>query len=213
MRGHYQNNFKFKANDLENIRMCDPVTIAVVTMAAAGGLQAYGQVQEGKSQSAMYKYAGSLSAQKAQQEKDITAKNVELTKRTAEQNRILIAGEAAEESKALARKTTEVKGAQRAAMGKLGIGGATAEDIVSSTFDKAKLDQLAIQYNADVKGWAVNEEAKNRVWGLKEQSKRDIWALKAEEEQYGYAAKYAKKASRLKAAGTLLGTAASMAGT
>ena len=192
--------------------MCTiPVVMAV--SAISGATQAYGQVQQGKAQSAMYKYQAGVTAQKIAQEKALTEKNIELTKRTAEQNRILTSIEAAEESKTQARKTTELKGTQRAAMGKMGIGGVTAEDITATTFDKAKLSQLAIQYNADLKSWGTNEEMKNRIWGLRSQSKRDIWALEEEKKQYEYASGYAKKAGYTSAAGTLLGTAASMATT
>lgn len=195
----------------DRTRFCDPVSIALTTMAVSGGVQAYGQVQQGKAQSAQYRYQAGVTAQKIAQEKALTEKNIALTKRTAEQNRIMTSIEAAEESKTQARKATELKGTQKAAMGKMGISGVTAEDIVGTTFDKAKLDQLAIQYNADLKSWGTNEEMKNRIWGLRNQSKMDIWALEEEKKSYGYASKYAKKAGYLSATNTLLGTAASMA--
>lgn len=180
-------------------------------MAVAGAYKAYGQNQEGKSTNSMYQYAGDVSAQKAKQESAITTKNVELTTQTAEQNRALAMGESAEESKALDRKISTVKGAQKAGMGASGIGGVTAEDITGDTFDRATLDSMAIKYNADTKDWAMNEEMKNKIWGLREQSKRDIWALNEEEKQYRAAGSNAKKAAKRAVTNTLLETAVSMA--
>lgn len=172
---------------------CDPVTLTVVAItatAAAGGMTAYGQVQQGKAQSKMYQYQSSLALQKAS-----------LTKKIAETNITAVQGSAAEESKRLAREVTELTGAQKATIGALGIGGATAADIALSTFDKAKLDQMAIRYNANVRSWGIGEEAKYNVWSLEEESK-----------QYGVAAKNARRAANINAATTILGTAASIAG-
>lgn len=82
----------------------------------------------------------------------------------------------------------------------MGIQGVTAEDIANDTFNKQRLDELAIRYNADVKSWETNTQAANQNWAAQTQAN-----------QYRYAAKNAKHAGKIAAFTTLLGTATSTA--
>lgn len=189
---------------------CNTIT-AVTFTAAAGGMQAYGQYQQGKSQEKMYQYQAALARQKADLTKRYSEEQKKSIESAAESNITATQGAAAEESKRLARDITQLTGAQKAAIGALGIGGVTAADIAVSTFDKAKLDQMAIRYNANVKSWQISEQAKRDIWTLGEETKFDVWSLESEADQYSVAAKNAKKAAKMNMATTLLSTAATSA--
>lgn len=190
--------------------MCSPTLVVMGVMAVSGGVQAYGQVQEGKSVDKMYQYKAALARQNA----ELTRKQVEAEKiavgETAESNITATQGAAAEESKRLASSITVLTGAQKATIGALGIGGVTAADIAESTFDKARLDQLAIRYNANVRSYQFKEQAKQDIWRTEEEAKSRIWALGSEATQYEFAGKSAKRAGKTKAFGTLLSTAATV---
>lgn len=192
--------------------MCEPITIAAIALtAAAGGMQAYGQVQQGKAQSKMYQYQASLALQNAKLTREYSEQQKKSIEGAAESNITAVQGAAAEDSKQLAREIAQLTGTQRATMGALGIGGVTAQDIALDTFDKAKLDQMAIRYNANVKGFMISEEAKRNIWTLGEETKSKVWSLEEEAKQYGAAAKNARRAANIKATGTILGTAAQVA--
>lgn len=193
--------------------MCTPILVgaAIAATAAAGGVQAYGQIQQGKAQSKMYQYQAALALQNAKIIKEYSEQQKKSIESAAESNITATQGAAAEESKQLAREVAQLTGTQRATIGALGIGGVTAADIAVSTFDKAKLDQMAIRYNANVRGWRIGEEAKMDIWTLGEESKYKIWSLEEEAGQYDVAAKYARKAANIAAVGTLLSTASSIA--
>lgn len=191
---------------------CEPITIAAITLtAAAGGMAAYGQVQQGKVQQKMYQYQASLALQNAKLTREYAEQQKKSIEGAAESNITATQGSAAEESKRLARDITQLTGTQRATIGALGIGGVTAADIAVSSFDRAKLDQMAIRYNANVKSWQYGEEAKSNIWTLGEETKFKVWSLEEEAKQYGVAGKYARKAANIAATGTILSTAASMA--
>jgi hypothetical protein len=85
-------------------------------------------------------------------------------------------------------------------MASLGIGGTTATDIAAETFDKAKIDELAIRYNADVAAWEAINTGKNAAW-----------TLRSEASQYDIASRNIKKASQINTLTTVLNTAASVA--
>lgn len=191
---------------------CEPLTISAIALtAAAGGMTAYGQVQQGKAQSKMYQYQASLALQNVKLTKEYAEQQKKSIETAATGNITAVQGTAAEESKRLAREITLLTGTQKATIGALGIGGVTAADIAASSFDKAKANQLALRYNADVRSWEVSEEAKRNIWGLGEETKYKVWSLEEEAKSYGAAAKNARRAANISAATTLLSTAASMA--
>jgi len=192
---------------------CAPVLVvaAMAATAAAGGISAYGQVQQGKAQQKMYQYQASLNLQNAKLQKEYAEEQKKSIAAAAESNITATQGVAAEESKRLAREVAILTGTQRATIGALGIGGVTMADIATSTFDKATLDQMAIRYNANVRSWMVGEAAKRDIWTLGEETKFKVWSLEEEAKQYGVAGKYARKAANIQATGTIFSTASSMA--
>lgn len=194
--------------------MCDPVSLTVVAMgvtAAAGGMQMYGQKQQAKATSKMYDYQASLAQQQSRLNKEYAAEQKKNLEKTSFENISAVQNQAAEQSKQLARDVSRLTGTQRATMGALGIGGVTAVDISLDTFDKAKMDELAIRYNANVKSYQIGQQAKGDVWTLGEETKFKSFALESEAVQYGAAAKNAKRAGNIAMAGTLLQTAAQVA--
>lgn len=170
--------------------MCDPVTIAVVTTAAAGGVSAYSQYQQGVAESKGLKAQAQASEQQATQVMAQGQKQSEL-----------IQDSAAREGRRFSQEAARFNAAQRNAMAGMGVQGVTAEDILSDTAKTQRLDELAIRYNADVNSYETLENAKNQNW-----------ALRTEANQLSAASKNAKKAGTLNAFSTLLGTAANVAG-
>lgn len=171
--------------------MC--LVLALGATAASGVYSAYSSIQSGNAQSKMYEYqADQLNQQKT------------LAQQTADLNSKLNQDTASQQGKQLMNQTKELYGSQKATLAAQGVGGGsvTAEDIMSNTFNKAKLDQIALRYNADVKSWEYQNEAKNQIWGLTNQ-----------QNYLNTAAKNAKKAGYSNATSTLLMTAASMAAT
>ncbi len=173
--------------------MCDPVSLTVtgvVLAAAAGGVTAYGQYQSGKAQSKYYNYLA--------EQNEIEAQAAE---KTAEQQSTIAQNEAAQKAKELKGDVSRVKGAQKAAMAAMGIYGVTADDILTDTTNKAKLDEANIRYNADVTSWSAMKEGSERAWALRNQSKL-----------FRFAGKQAKQAATINMTSTLLGTAAAITG-
>jgi hypothetical protein len=170
--------------------MCDPVTATVVGLSvASGGFQAYNQYKQGVAES---KYNNYLATQSENEGKAALA--------AGQKQSELIQDSAKEQGKSFKRGAAEFNAAQRAAMAAMGVEGVTAEDVASDTFNKQRMDELAIRYNADVKSWETQTQAANQNWQSQEQAK-----------QYRYAAKNAKRAGKTAAFTTLLSTAASTA--
>lgn len=193
--------------------MCAPaVLIPIIATVAAGATKAYGEYSEGKAESSMLNYQGALSQQRAAVSSKYAQQQELGIKRSAASNITVTQSAAAEESKQAARNLAEITGQQKATIGALGIGGGTtAADLLTSSFNRATLDQMAIRYNANLKSWEIGEQAKQDVWALQEQTKQDIWGLGTESEMYRMGATKAKAAGKTKAIGTLLGTAAQVA--
>lgn len=194
--------------------MCDPGTLTITAMAVtavSGGLSAYGQVQQGEAQKKMYDYQAALNVQNAVNLRRRTEEEKKALKSTSEANITVEQNAAMEESKILAADVARLSGSQKATIGALGVGGATAADILLDTTDKARLDQLAIRYNANLQSWRIREDTKQNIWSLEEGTKQQEWALGEEAKQYRFAGKEARRSGRLNAGITLLSTAASMA--
>lgn len=171
--------------------MCDPLTIALTATAIGGGVAAYGQYKQGQDQSDQYKYMS-----------NVLDRQNELSKRTADENNTFANQEAAFQAKNSYRNAAQTEGAQKAAIAANGIGAGsvTAADIVGDTFDREKLDQIAIRYNADSKIWQNNTN-----------SSLEIYNNNNQKTQYLKAAKNARISGLLNAGGTLLQTAGSVA--
>jgi murein L,D-transpeptidase YcbB/YkuD len=167
--------------------MCNP---AIGLMAVAGATQAFGQYQQGKAENDL---AQAQATQSRNEGKIALARGAKQSE--------LIQDAASYEGKQQAVKTAEALASQRAAVAAAGLdpSSVTVSDIVSSSLSKAQLDEAAIRYNADMRSWATTEEAKYANWTGQRQG--DLYSL---------AGKNAKTAGTMNAAGTLLGTAASI---
>lgn len=174
--------------------MCDPITATALTLTAvSGGMQAYGQYKEG---TATKKYLDNVADLKEQQGK------IELAR--GQKQSELIQDSAKFEGVKQKKSAAQVASAQRATLVANGIdlSSGTATDLVKETIDNARLDELAIRYNANIQSWNTTEDAKFRKWGL------DVEASQARTSGAN-----AKASGKRQAFTTLLSTAASMAGT
>lgn len=167
--------------------MCLP--IAALAVAASSATQAYGQFQEGIANSKYYGYMSEQSRQEG-----------ELAVARGQRQSELIQDTASQEGRKLKVGQAGFNASQKAALAAQGVTGVTAQDIVSDTVNQEYLDEQALRYNADTKSYEVTEGAKYQKYAA------DVQA-----DQYSYASKYAKKAGKMKAFTTLLGTAASTA--
>jgi len=176
--------------------MCDPVTLTVITMgatAAAGGMTAYGQYKQG---AATNKYLKAVA--------NINEEQGRLEVKRGEKQSTLIQDAAKFDAKKQKTGAASVAASARAVQVANGIdlSSVTAEDLATDTINKSRLDELAIRYNADVSSWNVTEDAKYKKWTLDQEAENK----RAE-------GRNAKAAGKRGAFTTLLGTAASMAGT
>ena len=170
--------------------MCEPATIATIATVGAGALSAYGSYQEGASEQ---RYQNYVADQNVQQGKLALERGQRQSER--------IQDTAKEEGKRLEMDSTRHAASQRAAMAAAGVQGVTAEDIVSDSFSSEKLDELTLRYNADARSYETTESAKY-----------EDYALRSKADQHRMAGKNAKRAGKINAFSTLLGTAASVAG-
>lgn len=160
--------------------------LALGGTALSGGVSAYGAYQQGQAQKNMLKY-----------QSEAAATQQKIAKQTADANITGVQTEAAMKSGMLSRQQATVKGAQAAQAGAQGIGGSvTGVDIAKDTFTKQQMDQMTLQYNANVKSWGITNRMNAELWGLGTQ-----------EEQYSMGAENAGRAGTISAAGSLLNTA------
>src|SRR4051812_48533799 len=116
---------------------------AMVAQGAGTGLSAWSSYQGGLAQDA---YFESLAANSRTQ--------AALVQGQANQEITSAQKQGAYETTMLNRHTKEVEGSQVAGEAASGIAGSgTSADIARDTFNKSKMDQLAIKYNADVASW------------------------------------------------------------
>ena len=191
--------------------MCEAITLGVLATAVGGGIGAAGAVQQGNQESAFFKYQGDLAAQKAVTVRQSADVQKEMIDTATTENVSLTRGAEAEQIKGVKRETTRALGRQKTASAALGVGGATAEDIIKAQLDAAQLDEMSIRFNADREVFGLKRGAEFEQFGVEEQAKQDVFALKEEERLSGFSAKSARRAGRLKAATGLLGTASQTA--
>lgn len=172
--------------------MCDPVTLTVVaagTMAAAGGVSAYSQYQEGAAQK---KYYNSLA--------DRSTKEGQAALETADRQSTAVQDTAKISGLKLAKDQQRFNATTRAQLSAQGVSGAMAEDLITSNFSNEEMDKAILRNNADLKSWEINT-----------QGAYSNWASINEANDYRYAGKSAKRAGAIGAFTTLLGTASSVA--
>lgn len=121
---------------------------------------------------------------------------------TAEINKNMVQDTAKEQGKILTTAHSKALATQKAAFAAagLGSGSVTAETLAMSSYDKAKMDENALRYNADMESWAIETEAQDTAS-----------ALRSEAGMYRLAGKNAKKAGTINAFSSLLGSASQVA--
>ena len=164
---------------------------AIVTSVVGGAISAYSMYAQGQAQKKQMAYQSQVAQRQA-----------EMAQRAADQNIRLTQYQASEDTKALQRKYMVLQGAQKAAFGaEIGGGSVTEGDIATDTFNTRTLDEQNIRWNADIKSWALRNQAAGEVWGLQTQS-----------DQFTYAGKNAAKAGTIGAVGTIFSSVGSAAG-
>lgn len=134
----------------------------------AGGVGAYGAYSQGQAQKNMMNYQAQVAQQQARSTADVAEANI-----SGEQN------QAAMKARMLARNASEILGSQEASAGAQGIGGSvTAADVAKDTFTKQQMDQMTLQYNANVKAWNITNEANNNIWRLGVEGNMDKMAAR-----------------------------------
>ena len=171
--------------------MCGPAlpAVAIGLTAAAGGVSAYQQYQQG---SAEKKYYNSLA------DRSITEGQYALE--TADRQSTAVQDTAKTSGERLAKDQQKFNASTRAQLSAQGISGAMAEDLITGNYNEQLMDKLILRNNADLKSWEINTQGAYANWDA---------VMKAND--YRYAGKQAKKAGKIGAFTTLLGTAASVA--
>jgi hypothetical protein len=86
--------------------------------------------------------------------------NADLTEKAGERAALGVGAKAAQDSEALRLSVKKAEGTQDAVLAANGAaGGATAEDIARSTRANARLDELALRYNAELKTGEIRRQA------------------------------------------------------
>lgn len=150
--------------------MCDPISITIGTLAVAsmatsiaGGVTAANaQKAQGKASQNYYNYIAEQNRLAA-----------EAAEKTGEQKDTLSQNQGALESQKVSRTARQFEGAQKASLAanKIGGGSVTAADLILDTFDKSRLDEIAVRFNADTRSYEAKENAKYTAWDLRNQEK------------------------------------------
>ena len=197
MRTHYHNRFntifEIEPTEKRYTFVYSAIGWTIAGTVAAGIYSMSATNSAAKSQKTLYENQAAYRMQQA-----------EIARKAADRNITSTQLQASEEAKQLAAKTGAVAGSQKATLGASGVGGGsvTAADIVTDTFDKAKLDEIALRYNADSRSEEYENQARNSEW----EAKADSVFLKA-------AGQNAIKEGKAKQISTALSTATAVAGT
>ena len=158
----------------------------IAATAVSGAVSAAGAYEQGQAQKNMMLY-----------QKQAAETQIQNVQQTETANITGVQDQAALTATMLARRQATQAGAQKAAEGAQGIGSSvTAADIAKDTFTKQQMDQMTLQYNANVKSWGITNQANAQIWGLNSQAG-----------QYGEGAANAAEAGTINTAGSLLNTA------
>lgn len=171
--------------------MCSVMGAAMTAQGAGGVLSAYSSINQGRMQERQYNFMADT--------KDLQAKVIETT---AERQVTDTADAAARDTAKLNRQGRQFAASQRAAMAAAGVEGVTAEDLAGDTQDKLALDEAAIRFNANSQSLAIRRAADMEAWSLRTGGRMD--------RIYGADA---RAAGNIGAISSILGTAASVAGT
>ena len=190
--------------------MCHPAII-IGTMVAAGGYSAYSQYQQGVASKKYYDYQADVANQEAQLALDVGKQRSDLALEASRKQSNIIQDVNKIEGKQLAAEGAQFNASQRAALAALGVSGVTAEALTVDSFNKQKLDEANLRYNADLRSYESLEGGRASSYEALTNADQQAWYSRTLAGQYKYAGHAAKQAGKTKALGTLLGTAASVA--
>jgi len=163
--------------------MCDPVTIMAAATVIGGGVSAYGQIQQ-----------GNAAAEAARYQAAVQRNNAIMLDNRAEEERVKGDFEANQKRREVAR----ILGAQRAGAGASGVEmSGSFLDVLGDSATQGALDVAMLRYNAETRARDLEFDADN---------------MRAQSELTMFEGRSAKRASRIGAFGTLLGTASSVSG-
>jgi hypothetical protein len=128
------------------------------TAGAAMAIQGAGAISSGFSS-----YYGDVASQEE--------KAAGSVRKQGEQSATLAENAGLEKTKLLNRNVAEVEGAQAAGAGaNVGGGSVTTADIAKDTFNKSKMDQMAIKYNADIEAWKSTNDANLKAYEMEQEA-------------------------------------------
>lgn len=176
--------------------MCGPAAPFVALGAMQLGGAAYSAYQTNEAGKESQKYYNYLAAQNA-----VAASEA---KKQGEREETLIQDAAAFDMAKHKRTVRQFAAGQvaSAAGNNIGGGSVTTQELAKDTFDRSRLDELAIRYNADQRSWAAKTGANYRAWDLEQQGV-----------QNRVAGVQARRTAARQANATLLGGATQAAGT
>ena len=168
------------------------IAVAVTTAVAAGGYSAYSAYQQGASQKAFADYQAQQEQVDAQQAYAVGQAQSQQVAQQGELN-----------SQTLAFKNAQEEGARRAAESANGItaNSVTAENLAIGGFNKGNRDEQILNYNEQNQEWSIKTAASEQAFTDTQQSALDT--IQGENEM---------AAGEMNATGTLLSTAATVAG-
>lgn len=154
--------------------------------ALSGAASAIGIHQQAVAQKNMLNYQAQAAGVQADATKNVGAANISA-----------LQDQASRQSTILGRQQSTIKGAQVASEGAQGLDGSvTGADIAKDTFTKQQMDQMTLQYNANVKSWDITNQTNNK-----------LWELGTQENQYEMGASNAQTAGNIAVVGSLFNTA------
>lgn len=127
-----------------------PVIAAVALTASAAVGTAYSQYMQGKAQRSYYDFLSEQSLLKSR-----------LASEAAEETAGYAQDEASRMNSNLNKAVKQIDASQKTALIASGISleSVTAQDIANDTYGKQKLDEMAIRYNAELKGYQARKAA------------------------------------------------------
>jgi hypothetical protein len=189
------------------------IAIGLGATAIGAGIGAYGAISSGVASNRSAKAQAQYMQMQRKVAEQVAATNIMLTERDADTNIHNTQMDASFRSKDLNNQISAIRGTQKAVQAQAGVGGGsvTTADIELDTLDKAKMDEIAIRYNADAESAAIRDEANRRKWQIGEDLKYGNWGSQVQEGQVRAAGRNAQTAGYISAASTIMSAAGSMA--
>lgn len=190
--------------------MCAPA-LAIPLIAAAGVYTAVNQYQEGAASQKYYNYLADQNEQEANLALDVGKQRSDMALDASRKQSNIIQDVQKIEGKQLTEQGDKFNASQRAALAALGISGVTAENLTVDSFNKQKIDEANLRYNADLRSYEALEGGRASSYEALTNADQQAWYSRTLASQNRYAGKAAKQAGKSKMFSTLLGTASSVA--